>query len=110
MRNKLPKQKETTPKALSRESFEKIRDLVIPEKRRSHTLTGDLYLFACYTGTAYADVVRITKENLYLDEEGRDGKIQFERIADYGRYKRANELSCKSSQLWDFTAFGGTFH
>ncbi len=27
---KLPKQKETTPKALSRESFEKIRDLDIP--------------------------------------------------------------------------------
>jgi len=67
---KLPKQKETTPKALSRESFEKIRDLVIPEKRRSHTLTKDLYLFACYTGTAYADVIRITKENLYFDEEG----------------------------------------
>jgi site-specific recombinase XerD len=27
-------------------------------------------LFACYTGTAYADVVRITKENLFTDEEG----------------------------------------
>lgn len=67
---KLPKQKETTPKALSRESFEKIRDLVIPENRRSHTLTRDLFLFACYTGTSYADVVRITGENLYTDEEG----------------------------------------
>ena len=29
---KLPKQKETTPKALSRENFEKLRDLEIPEK------------------------------------------------------------------------------
>ena len=67
---KLPKQKETTPKALSRESFEKIRDLEIPEKRHSHLFTRDLFLFACYTGTAYADVVRITKENLYTDEEG----------------------------------------
>ena len=67
---KLPKQKETTPKALSRESFEKIRDLEIPGKRRSHLFTRDLFLFACYTGTAYADVVRITKENLYPDEEG----------------------------------------
>lgn len=28
---KLPKQKETTPKALSRENFEKLRDLEIPE-------------------------------------------------------------------------------
>ena len=67
---KLPKQKETTPKALSRESFEKIRDLEIPENRRSHILTKDLFLFACYTGTSYADVVRITGENLYTDEEG----------------------------------------
>jgi len=67
---KLPKNKETTPKALSRESFEKIRDLVIPEKRRSHHLTRDLFMFACYTGTAYADVSSITKENLYTDEEG----------------------------------------
>jgi len=66
----LPKNKETTPKALNRESFEKIRDLVIPEKRRSHLLTRDLFMFACYTGTAYADVSSITKENLFTDEEG----------------------------------------
>ncbi|GHV48258.1 transposase [Bacteroidia bacterium] len=67
---KLPKQKETTPKALSRESFEKIRDLDIPRNRPSTRFTRDLFLFACYTGTAYADVVRITKENLFTDEEG----------------------------------------
>ncbi|GHV48606.1 transposase [Bacteroidia bacterium] len=67
---KLPKQKETTPKALSRESFEKIRDLEIPPNRPSTLFTRDLFLFACYTGTAYADVVRITKENLFSDEEG----------------------------------------
>lgn len=67
---KLPKQKETTPKALSRESFEKVRDLEIPPKRPSTRFTRDLFLFACYTGTAYADVIRITKENLFTDEEG----------------------------------------
>ncbi len=67
---KLPKQKETTPKALSRESFEKIRDLDIPSRCRSIRLTRDLFLFACYTGTSYADVVRITNANLYKDEEG----------------------------------------
>ena len=67
---KLPKQKVTTPKALSRESFEKIRDLEIPEKRPSTRFTRDLFLFACYTGTAYADVSRITEENLFTDEEG----------------------------------------
>ena len=67
---KLPKQKITTPKALSRESFEKIRDLEIPKNRPSTRFTRDLFLFACYTGTAYADVSRITRENLFTDEEG----------------------------------------
>ena len=67
---KLPKQKETTPKALSRESFEKIRDLEIPKNYPSTRFTRDLFLFACYTGTSYADVVRITRENLFTDEEG----------------------------------------
>ncbi len=67
---KLPKQKETTPKALSRENLEKLRDLEIPEKRRSHVITRDLFLFACYTGTAYADAVSITRENLFQDDEG----------------------------------------
>ncbi len=66
---KLPKQKESTPKALSRESFEKIRDLEIAPNRHSHLLTRDLFLFACYTGTSYADIVRITEENLFMDEE-----------------------------------------
>ena len=67
---KLPKQKETTPKALTREDFEKLRDLEIPESRRSHIVTRDLFLFACYVDTAYADVISITKENLYTDDEG----------------------------------------
>lgn len=68
---KLPKQKESTPKALSREDFLKLKNLEIPEKRRSHIITRDLFLFACYTGTAYADVVSVTRENLSTDEDGK---------------------------------------
>jgi len=67
---KLPKQKEKTPKALNREDFEKLRDLDIPQERRSHIITKDLFLFACYTGTPYADVVSITRENLFTDDDG----------------------------------------
>lgn len=67
---KLPKQKESTPKALSREDFEKIRDLPIPERRRSHVITRDMFLFSCYTGTAYIDTVSVTKENVSKDDEG----------------------------------------
>lgn len=66
----LPQQSERTPRALSRESFEKIRDVKIPVYRKSHMLARDLFLFACYTGVSYADVVSITNENLYTDEDG----------------------------------------
>ena len=66
----LPQQKEKTPKALSRESFERIRDLEIPEHRASHILARDLFLFACYTGTAYADAVSVTRDNLFTDDSG----------------------------------------
>lgn len=66
----LPQQSERTPRALSRESFEKIRDVEIPVYRKSHMLARDLFLFACYTGVSYADVVSITNENLYTDEDG----------------------------------------
>ena len=67
---KIPKQKETTPKALSREDFEKIRDVEIPVWRTTHILVRDLFLFACYTGTAYADAVSVTRDNLYTDDDG----------------------------------------
>lgn len=70
MHFKLPQKKENPPKALTREDFLKIRDLEIPERRKSLALTRDLFLFACYTGTAYADTVSVTEENLFRDEEG----------------------------------------
>lgn len=66
----LPKQKESTPKALDREDFVKLRDLEIPSRRSSLVLTRELFLFACYTGTSYADTVSITKDNLSTDDEG----------------------------------------
>ena len=65
---KLPKQKESTPKALTHEEFVKVRDLEIPPHRASIVVTRDLFLFACYTGTAYADTVSVTSENLSTDE------------------------------------------
>lgn len=48
----LPRQSERTPRALSRESFERIRDVEIPAYRKSHMLARDLFLFACYTNVA----------------------------------------------------------
>ncbi|EHP50822.1 hypothetical protein HMPREF9449_00511 [Odoribacter laneus YIT 12061] len=60
----LPKQSERTPRALSRESFEKIRDVEIPSYRKTHILARDLFLFACYTGVSYADVSSTSKRTL----------------------------------------------
>lgn len=66
----LLKQKEKPPRTLSREEFEKIRDLEFHESRWSHITTRDMFLFACYTGTAYVDVVAITNDNLSKDDNG----------------------------------------
>ncbi len=66
----LLKKKENPPRTLSREEFEKIRDLEFEEHRLSHITVRDMFLFACYTGTAYIDVVAITGDNLSKDDDG----------------------------------------
>ena len=65
---KLPKENRKAPRALSREDFEKIRDVEIPASRVTHNIVRDLFLFACYTGVPYADVISITNDNLYTDD------------------------------------------
>ena len=65
---KLPKENRKAPRALSREDFEKIRDLEIPASRVTHNIARDLFLFACYTGVPYADAVSITDDNIYTDD------------------------------------------
>ena len=67
---KLPKKNRKAPRALSREDFEKIRDLEIPASRVTHNIARDLFLFACYTGVPYADAVSITDDNIYTDDNG----------------------------------------
>lgn len=66
----LPKQKETPPKTLSREDFEKIRDVNLQGCRPVHSIVRDMFLFAGYTGTSYVDVVAITPDNLSRDDYG----------------------------------------
>lgn len=67
---KLPKQKMSTPKALSREQFDAIQNIEIPLHRKSHIQTRDMFLFSCYSGVAYADVVVINKDNITTDDDG----------------------------------------
>ncbi len=67
---RVPKPTETTPRALSRLAFEKIRDLEIHPNNQDHILTRDLFVFSCYTGTAYIDAVSISQENIQPDDNG----------------------------------------
>ena len=97
----LPKQSERTPRALSRESFEKIRDVEIAPHRTTHRLARDLFLFACYTGVAYSDAVTVTRENLYT---GEDGKLWLK----YRRKK--NELRASVKLLPEAVALIEKYH
>ena len=76
---KLPVRKCNTPKALSKEQFETIRDMEIEENRPQHRYARDLFLFACYTGVPYGDAVTITRENLVSDKNG-DLWLKYRRV------------------------------
>ena len=62
---KLPKENRKAPRALSREDFEKIRDVEIPASRVTHNIVRDLFLFACYTGVPYADAIFLYQSNRF---------------------------------------------
>lgn len=66
----IPREKVRTPRALSREQFEAIRDLEIEPMDQSHNLVRDMFIFSCYVGSAYTDTVALKKENLITDENG----------------------------------------
>ena len=66
----LPQQKERPPRTLSMEEFEKIRDVELVGCRPEHSIVRDMFLFACYAGTSYVDVVAITPDNLSKDDKG----------------------------------------
>ena len=50
--------------------FIKIRDAELPEDKPRLSVSRDLFLFACYAGTAFIDTVSITKANVKVLEDG----------------------------------------
>ncbi|MBR8731407.1 Tyrosine recombinase XerC [Porphyromonas levii] len=58
------------PKALDRVAFEKLKGLKFHELETELEQARDLFLFACYSGVAYCDLVSITKKELSKNEEG----------------------------------------
>ena len=59
-----------TPKALDRESLEKLKVLRFDDLEEEMETSRDIFLFACYTGAAYCDLMELNKSYLVRDDEG----------------------------------------
>jgi len=58
------------PRALDRASLDKIRQVRLEEDETELTLDRNLFLFTCYTGTAFCDMMNLRKEYLVQDDAG----------------------------------------
>ena len=59
-----------TPKALNREALEKLKVLRFDDLEEEMETARDIFLFACYTGAAYCDLMELNKSYLVRDDEG----------------------------------------
>ncbi len=58
------------PRALDRASFDRIKQVRLEEEETELTLARNLFLFTCYTGTAFCDMMNLSKEHLVQDDAG----------------------------------------
>ena len=58
------------PKALNREALEKLKALHFDDLEEEMETARDIFLFACYTGAAYCDLMELSKSHLVRDDEG----------------------------------------
>ena len=58
------------PKALNKEAIDKLKALNFEDLEEDMETARDIFLFACYTGAAYCDLMGLGKKHLYRDEEG----------------------------------------
>lgn len=58
------------PRALDRASLDKLQSLTFEPYEVELETARDLFLFACYTGVAYCDMVTLSREHLFTDDEG----------------------------------------
>ena len=59
-----------TPKALDREALEKLKALRFDDLEEEMETARDVFLFACYTGAAYCDLMELSKKHLVHDDAG----------------------------------------
>ena len=67
---KISKGNKKLPKALDREAFEKLKTLHLEDLEEEMETARDIFLFACYTGAAYCDLMELDKSHLVRDDEG----------------------------------------
>ena len=58
------------PKALDREALDKLKALCFDGWEADLETARDVFLFACYTGAAYCDLMTLNPEHLIRDDEG----------------------------------------
>ena len=59
-----------TPKALDKAAMEKLKALYFDSLEEDMETSRDVFLFACYTGAAYCDLMALRLEHLVRDDEG----------------------------------------
>ena len=67
---KISKGDKRLPKALDREALDKLKVLRFEELEEEMETARDIFLFACYTGAAYCDLMELNKSHLVRDDEG----------------------------------------
>ena len=67
---KISKGNKKLPKALDKEALEKLKTLRFEDLKEEMETARDIFLFACYTGAAYCDLMELNKSHLVRDDEG----------------------------------------
>ena len=58
------------PKALDKDALDKLKALRFDGLDGNMEISRNVFLFACYTGTAYCDLMSLNREHLIRDDEG----------------------------------------
>ena len=67
---KISKGDKRLPKALDKEALDKLKTLNLEDLEEDMETARDIFLFACYTGVAYCDLMGLGKKHLFRDDEG----------------------------------------
>ena len=67
---KISKGNKRLPKALDKEALDKLKALNFEDLEEDMETARDIFLFACYTGAAYCDLMELDKSHLVRDDEG----------------------------------------